>query len=937
MQPRSFFRTSGLSAVLTALLGISACTTTLLEPAPVPDHRGRDPDRLLIVDCLLPGQIHRLGRNITFVTPRRPTKVSASECEIRGGEYVAYDRANFATSLKVWLPKAQTGDLQAQTLVGEIFEKGLGQEADPTIAAEWYRKAAAQGYSRALINLGYLYESGLGVERDLTRAMNLYRQAAGINDGNLEYVTSVQVAAREQQASDNSDLRQEVEKVNSRLVSEREAFAQLQSEYIALEQQADSIRSELTLSENKPENKTDISALLSELQALKQQLANSETESTRLVSELESQQRQTGSLRQRASAASKQLYDAQDELAAHTSRVSDLEQKLADQRAVADASNSSHVKELEKQLESSVSAEAVLQQQVEELKKAQTTESDRLRTKLQEAERQENLLVLDLGRTRNTLSELQLTLESKDSDYRKELEALLQSKSGLQNSVQQQRLTIDNLENKIAEIKDNSNNQQTADAANSERLVSELQSELDSARAELKRKTIEQHASEENQIVALSTVENELDRHRARLKAQQKELERLQLKEAEEQAKQKVPQMDQVSTDILAGPEIEIIEPPQIFRDEAIVIPVNSTTNSIELIGRVSPVENLFTLSVDGERKEYNENGIFRHVAPVDFSSQLAFSAVDKAGVRVAIDVKLEPRLGSAQPPLPTPLPDVSQVDFGEYHALIIGNGSYGAMPSIDTAINDATEMARTLENRFGFKTELILDADRFEILAALNRKRDELTKNDNLVIYFTGHSKIGNGKGYWLPVDANPSDMSTWISNVSIAAMIDSISAKHIMVVADSVFLGTMSRNAILRIDKNFSANQRLMVYKSVANLKTRTVLTSGAATPFTVSSLTSNHSVFTSGVLEVLKSSGPDVLFAYDLFAKVREQLLAIVSPTGTSLVPRYAPIKYAGHENGEFLFVPTESRIGHNSITLPSYAMQTGQESLLKINAQ
>ena len=101
MPPRSFFRTLGLSTVLTALLGISACTTQTLQPETATAYTGRDSDSLLIVDCLLPGQIHRLGRNITFITPRRPTKVSASECEIRGGEYVAYDRANFATSLKV--------------------------------------------------------------------------------------------------------------------------------------------------------------------------------------------------------------------------------------------------------------------------------------------------------------------------------------------------------------------------------------------------------------------------------------------------------------------------------------------------------------------------------------------------------------------------------------------------------------------------------------------------------------------------------------------------------------------------------------------------------------------------------------------------------------------------------------------------------------------
>ena len=48
---------------------------------------------LEVVDCLLPGVVRSLG-NTTYVTQRRPTRTTASECHIRGGEYTAYDRAD---------------------------------------------------------------------------------------------------------------------------------------------------------------------------------------------------------------------------------------------------------------------------------------------------------------------------------------------------------------------------------------------------------------------------------------------------------------------------------------------------------------------------------------------------------------------------------------------------------------------------------------------------------------------------------------------------------------------------------------------------------------------------------------------------------------------------------------------------------------------------
>jgi hypothetical protein len=63
-----------------------------------------------VVDCLLPGQIKRLGNQVTFVGRRRAEKTTARDCEIRGGEYVAFDRADYRTALKVWTDAAEQGD-----------------------------------------------------------------------------------------------------------------------------------------------------------------------------------------------------------------------------------------------------------------------------------------------------------------------------------------------------------------------------------------------------------------------------------------------------------------------------------------------------------------------------------------------------------------------------------------------------------------------------------------------------------------------------------------------------------------------------------------------------------------------------------------------------------------------------------------------------------
>jgi len=138
-------------------------------------------DDVIVVDCLLPGQVRKLGR-MTYLSARRPVKTTQLDCEIRGGEYVAFDRSDLSTALSVWLPMAKKGDEVAQTYVGEIYQRGMGTPPDFALASEWFQKAARQGFTRAQISLGNLYEHGLGVPKDPAKALALYRQASGLKD-----------------------------------------------------------------------------------------------------------------------------------------------------------------------------------------------------------------------------------------------------------------------------------------------------------------------------------------------------------------------------------------------------------------------------------------------------------------------------------------------------------------------------------------------------------------------------------------------------------------------------------------------------------------------------------------------------------------------------------------------------------------------------------
>lgn len=201
-------------------------------------------DSLLIVDCLLPPQIRQMGQGFTYLAARRPIRTTAKDCAIRGGEYVAYDRANYGTALKTWLPAAKEGDANAMNYVGEIYEKGLGTEPDFAAALQWYRKAADKGNSTAMINLGSLYERGQGVDRDMVQAMNWYRKASGLTDSTLEVTTEAEQAQRKADAEELERLREETVSLKQDLTAAREqlkarqaAVTQAEAEVARLRQQ----------------------------------------------------------------------------------------------------------------------------------------------------------------------------------------------------------------------------------------------------------------------------------------------------------------------------------------------------------------------------------------------------------------------------------------------------------------------------------------------------------------------------------------------------------------------------------------------------------------------------------------------------------------------------------------------------------------------------
>jgi TPR repeat protein len=82
----------------------------------------------------------------------------------------AYERGDYATASREFLPLAEQGNADAQFNLGIMYANGRGVPENDAEAVKWFRKAVEQGYAEAQNNLGFMYANGRGVPENDVKA-----------------------------------------------------------------------------------------------------------------------------------------------------------------------------------------------------------------------------------------------------------------------------------------------------------------------------------------------------------------------------------------------------------------------------------------------------------------------------------------------------------------------------------------------------------------------------------------------------------------------------------------------------------------------------------------------------------------------------------------------------------------------------------------------
>jgi hypothetical protein len=836
----------------------------------------------VVVDCQLPGKLRRLGGTRTYLTPGRLIRTSAIVCRTRGGEYTLGDLASGTLSLQRWMVPAKEGDAEAQYYVARIYANGMDNvEINYAEAAAWYQKAADQGYAEAKQELGYLYELGLGVEKDELKALNLQRDASGLGD-DLDY--AYKIADAEALADD----------LAKQLLAANGALQDSQLELRATQDRLTAARAAIR------EQEVALVGLVADLEQSRRLVANA---SSAKVEQLEAEIAQVTA----------QLADSQATILGLERERDSSQAALSAQLAGGQASQ----QELRELLARTERAEGESESLAAQLAEAQQRliQSDEEMRRLQASYREQSE---DLTSARALLLEASARTETDAQAYIAAREAEVASKAARIASLESQVRSLqgqlyasgntsaeDALRREIDSLQARYDNDMAALQSDRDRLsqtYAASEAERNALYAASRQQLITRDAALEAQKRQLDTLSAESAQLRARVNeletrnsdtARQSNLESAQLQAQLSMSRQQVTTLRSALDDAQAQKsalEAKLLA-DRMALQEQLAAEGSANEQAVALLrAEVSAAESTINL---------------QNLRIAALEQQAADGAAQLAGLKneVREPAQIAPAMSNAMAIL-SMAQSAEDPNLGNYHALLIANEDYINMDRLTTPVRDANEIERLLTDRYGFSVRKLTNATDDEIMRTLHDYANELTSDDNLLIYYAGRGSTPDGppdRAYWLGVDADPELRNTWLLAEHVSEKIKEIQAQRILLVTDSCFSRRRIQSQTMSVGRGMDPER----FKLLTQFKSRYVLTSGANVPFYDENGDRTHSMFAKLFIEVLRQNNNVLsgeMLSYELSSRLRER---VADPE--RVTPTYSFLQDAGHKAGDFFFVP------------------------------
>lgn len=236
----------------------------------------------------------------------------------------------------------------------------------------------------------------------------------------------------------------------------------------------------------------------------------------------------------------------------------------------------------------------------------------------------------------------------------------------------------------------------------------------------------------------------------------------------------------------------------------------------------------------------------------------------------------------------------------GDYYALLIGIDKYNDpnLSNLDNPIKDARNLYNVLSTEYFFEKEnivLLINANRADIVNALDEMGEKVSDKDNLLIFYAGHGWWDQAAniGYWLPHDAKLSRKAEWFRNSTLCDYLKEINSKHTLLITDACFGGAIFKTRSVSMEAPKAIQ---MLY----DLPSRKAMTSGTLTEVP------DRSSFVKYLIKRLRENEERYISSEQLFSSFR---IAVIN--NSDVIPQYGEIKNVGDQGGDFIFIKKEEK--------------------------
>lgn len=199
---------------------------------------------------------------------------------------------------------------------------------------------------------------------------------------------------------------------------------------------------------------------------------------------------------------------------------------------------------------------------------------------------------------------------------------------------------------------------------------------------------------------------------------------------------------------------------------------------------------------------------------------------------------------------------------IGTNYALIIATDEYTEWEELYNPIRDAETIDEELTSTYNFKTEVLKNPTQREFINKIKSYAAKTFQpNDQLFIFVAGHGHFDEslGEGYIVSKDSKKEDDArlSYIPQSTFRQYIDNIKCKHILVMLDVCFGGTIDPIVKRRGSFDVEGISKEEFISRKLRYKTRKYITSGGK-EYVPDGVPGKHSPFAKSILEALRSYG-------------------------------------------------------------------------------